>query len=343
MPGSGATLLPRCGRSTPDGEPRSRTCYDAGVSRHPTTFLPMAAGYASLVGHHRHLLDDAVRTRAFLRAVARVVRPGDTVVDLGTGTGILAIAARRAGARAVWAIDHDPIVKVAAAIARDNAVEGITFVEQHSRDFVTPVDVVISECFGPFAIGGSMIPAVIDLRRRAGKPGVRVIPRGVTLYLAPVESPAAWAHVAAFARSRYGLAWKAAQQLATHNVYNTVITPRMLVAPGAAIHAIDLERGAWTGKVTGTATWTARRAARMHGFAGWFVADLGEGVTLSTAPGKPETIWRQVLFPLPEPMRIARGGAIDLAFECLAGEDFDWLGMIGGRAFKCSTRYSHPS
>ena len=305
----------------------------------------MAAGYAPLVGHHRHLLDDAVRTRAFLRAIARVVKPGDAVVDLGTGTGILAIAARRAGARAVWAIDRDPIVRVAAAIARENAVDGISFVEQAARDFVAPepIDVVISECFGPLAIGGSMIPAVIDLRRRAGKPDVRVIPRGVTLYLAPVESPAAWAHVRAFGRSRYGLAWKAAHRLALSNVYNTVIGPRMLVAPGAPLQAIDLERDAWPTKIAGTATWSARRAARIHGFAGWFEADLGGGVSLSTAPGKPSTIWRQLLFPLPEAQKITRGGTVELAFECIAGTEFDWSGTIGKHAFRCSTRYSYPS
>ncbi len=304
----------------------------------------MAAGYAPLVGHHRHLLDDGVRTRAFLRAIERVVKPGDTVADFGTGTGILAIAARRAGARAVWAIDHDPIVRVAAAIAKDNAIDGITFVEQHARQVALPerVDVVISECFGPFAIGGSMIPGLFELRRRIGKPGVRVIPHAVTLHIAPVEVPVVWNHIAAFARPRYGLAWDAAHRLATHNVYNTVIPARALVSPGAVIATFALERGDWPGKVSGTASWTARRAAKIHGFAGWFEAELGGGVTLSTAPGKRETIWRQVLFPLPAAMRVARGGEIEMSIACLAGEDFDWSGAIGGAPFKCSTRYSYP-
>src|SRR5438552_5846570 len=144
--------------------------------RHPTTFLPLAAGYAPLVGHHRHLLDDRVRTTAFLRAIARVVCAGDRVADLGCGTGVLAIAARRAGAAAVWAIDRDPIVRVAAAIARDNGVDGITFLEQHAKDvrLPAPIDVLISECFGPFAIGGTMIRAVTELRARSLAPGGRV-------------------------------------------------------------------------------------------------------------------------------------------------------------------------
>ncbi len=314
------------------------------MSRHPTTFLPMAAGYAPLVGHHRHLLDDGVRTRAFLRAIERVVQPGDAVADLGTGTGILAIAARRAGARAVWAIDVDPIIQVAAAVARDNQITGVTFLEQHSKYVVLPepIDVLISECLGPFAIGGSMIPAVIDLRRRAGKPGVRVVPHAVTLHVAPACAPAVWRHIAAFSRRRYGLAWDVAHQLATHNVYNTTISPRALLAPAATLATIDLERGAYAGSLSSTASWHARRAGTIHGFAGWFEAALGEGVTLSTAPGKPETIWRQVVFPLPHPIRVMKGAAIELAFAVRTGEDFDWSGTVGGAAFKCSTRYSYP-
>lgn len=313
------------------------------MSRHPTTFLPMAAGYAPLVGHHRHLLDDGVRTRAFLRAIERVVKPGDAVADLGTGTGILAIAARRAGARAVWAIDVDPIVHVAAAIARANQITGVTFLQQHSKQVALPepIDVVVSECLGPFAIGGSMIPAVIELRRRAGKPSVRVVPHAIALHVGPVETPAVWKHIAAFARPRYGVAWEAAHQLATHNVYNTTITPRALLAPAAQLATIDLERGDYAGSLAATASWHARRTGTIHGFAGWFEAALGEGVTLSTAPGKPATIWRQVMFPLPHPVRVAKGAVIELALSG-TGADFDWAGAIDGAAFRCSTRYSYP-
>ncbi len=62
-------------------------------------------------------------TRLCLAAVERHVTGGETVLDLGTGSGILGIAAARLGARRVLAIDDDPIAtSVARANARANGV-----------------------------------------------------------------------------------------------------------------------------------------------------------------------------------------------------------------------------
>jgi ribosomal protein L11 methyltransferase len=61
---------------------------------------------------------DHPTTRASLRLLERALRPHDQVLDIGTGTGILAIAAVLLGARSALAVDSDP---VACAAARANA------------------------------------------------------------------------------------------------------------------------------------------------------------------------------------------------------------------------------
>ena len=63
-----------------------------------------------------------------LEKLTRQWKRGWSVVDLGTGSGILALAAKRFGARRVVAIDVDPTaISVAESNARLNRIRGITF------------------------------------------------------------------------------------------------------------------------------------------------------------------------------------------------------------------------
>jgi len=70
-----------------------------------------------------------------LRALEELLRPGMDVLDLGTGSGILALAAARLGATSVLALDIDP---QAAVVARENVclngLEAVVRVEEGDLD-----------------------------------------------------------------------------------------------------------------------------------------------------------------------------------------------------------------
>jgi ribosomal protein L11 methyltransferase len=116
-------------------------------------------------------------TRLALAALADVVRAGDRVLDLGCGSGVLAVAAARLGAGAVTAVDLDP---EAVTATRDNAerngvADRVLAVEGDAAR-VTVVD-------GPFdvVVANLLLPdltAAAPTVSAAGAPGSTVVLAG---------------------------------------------------------------------------------------------------------------------------------------------------------------------
>lgn len=78
--------------------------------------LPIHIRFGQAFGTGEH-----ATTRLSLRLLECCLLPGDRVVDLGAGTGILSIAAHRLGARSVLAVDNDPVaIEVGRATLRQN-------------------------------------------------------------------------------------------------------------------------------------------------------------------------------------------------------------------------------
>ena len=141
------------------------------------------------------MLDDVVRTSSWLQAVKSVVTPGDIVVDIGTGSGILAIAAAIAGAKQVFAVESSRIAKSAEHMVQNNRVAPqVTIVRGWSRDVVIEqqADVLLSEILGhsPFAEG--LLASLSDAKERLGKPTARCIPARLRLFAVPVKLSREW-------------------------------------------------------------------------------------------------------------------------------------------------------
>jgi len=126
-------------------------------------------------------------TALCLEAISRLVRGGERVLDLGTGSGILAIAAARLGAARVLALDIDP---QAARSARDNARRnGVQEVVEVQEGTLTPE---LAEGFDLVCanIDGLTLERLAPLLARALAPGGRLLLSGFLTETAPALAQA---------------------------------------------------------------------------------------------------------------------------------------------------------
>jgi ribosomal protein L11 methyltransferase len=111
-------------------------------------------------------------TQMCLVALEKLVRPGAKVLDLGTGSGILAIAAAKLSAGHVLAVDNDPIaVETARSNVAANGVQGIVSVTCGS----------LAEVSGSYDLVVVNILARVIVEMVRGRLTTRVCPGGVLI------------------------------------------------------------------------------------------------------------------------------------------------------------------
>ncbi len=166
--------------------------YRAGVLQDETQSRPeVIHGFGNLSVHIR-MPNDGTRISSFVAGIDEVVTAGDVVVDIGTGTGVLAIAAARAGAKHLYAIEASDIGRSAEAIFEANGVaDRITLVRGWSTRTTLPdrADVLVSEIIGNDPLAEGVVQAIMDARKRLLKPEARLVPGKVRVLALPVTIP----------------------------------------------------------------------------------------------------------------------------------------------------------
>jgi len=156
----------------------------------PTELFPEIPNIYDFPSIHAGMLYDNERVEKYKSAIKEIIKPGDVVADIGTGTGLLAFLCLKAGAKKVHAIERTSAIEWAKKIADKNGLsDKIEFYNADSLDceLGEKVDVIISELIGHIAFEEGMAESLFDAKERFLLPNGIMIPEKVELKIALVE------------------------------------------------------------------------------------------------------------------------------------------------------------
>lgn len=307
--------------------------HEAGVLQNESGSHPrLEAGQLGFGAPDVHIgmLNDRARTSSFLAGIDEVVRPGDIVVDIGTGTGILAIAAARAGAEHVYAIEASAIGESAREVFEANGLaDRITLLQGWSTRLSLPerADVLVSEIIGNEPLGESVLEVTADARRRLLKSGARMVPGKVRIFGLPVTIPGSelrrhvlTAETLRSWRSWYGIDLSPLAETSRESSPAFFIRPQKasgweVLSEPVLLAEVDL-REVERPLIDNSVTVSASTRGELNGLLVYFDLELGPTTTLSTHPGEADEhcSWGDMVWSL-DPLRLEPGDRFKVEYQ----------------------------
>jgi len=280
------------------------------------------------VADHLAMLEDRPRVDAYLAALRTRLRGGERVLDLGTGSGVLTLAALRAGASHVRSVERDDaILEVARRVFAASGVADRVEISHGLSSGVgsgEPADLLVSEILGDKALNEGVLEYMADARGRLCREGAGVVPGRLEVHMLGTQSgqyvgnvmQGIRQHLEGDMQIRAGTYASVAPRLLTGSVTRfdagrdrTLTTP--VLVGDFDLETLVPEAISFSRQVTLEVV----ESGILNGFFIWFTAHLAEGVTLTNSPFEDRTHWRQMRLHDFPPRTVRQGDRVDVAIS----------------------------
>lgn len=266
-------------------------------------------------GWHFPMMQDEVRNQAFLGAIERAIRPNMKVLDIGSGSGLLAMMAARAGAQEVHSCEMNPaIAAVAEQIVHKNGFsDKVTIYASSSHkldadaDLGGRADLVISEIIGKDFVCEHVLPSMQDAVRRLAKPDARFIPQGGEIraalaYYGKLDARKV-GEVCGFDLSPFN-------QLGRARI-NVQVNDPGLVVRGEAAELFAFDFASANPQADRVSLDLVASGGIVNGIVQWFRLQMDEFGSFENQPGPNSSrSWALLFFPFAEPIDLSPGERI---------------------------------
>lgn len=276
------------------------------------------------------ILEDPLRKSLFVRAIEEVVTPDDIVLDLGTGSGILAVAAARAGARHIYAVEPARSGDVAArVIAHNGYADRVTMIRGWSTTTELPerATVLTTDIVGNDCLDMVIWENVQDARRRLLTPDARLIPESFQAYVYLAHMPPEMLarhrvlpeHIERW-QERFGIDFTPMLEDDSKRVagfYERPETVRTWERLSDPVPLYDLDLRTDVRRFASTVSVPVEQAGTANAAIVYFVGRLGPTTRLSTAPwdGGDRSHWFTAGWAFPAGRQVRPGDELQLTYH----------------------------
>jgi Flp pilus assembly protein TadD/precorrin-6B methylase 2 len=271
-------------------------------------------------GWHIPMINDDERNAAYERALARAVTPDSLVLEIGTGSGLVAMMAARAGARHVVTCEAVPILAQVAheTVARNGFADRITVLSKRSTqvqlgvDLPEKADVFVSELINIGMLAPNMLPIIQHARANLVKPAAKIIPQAAVVWgvlmqcdhLANINPVRA---IAGFDMGGFDVF-----RSPGYAQIDLGADPHRVLSGRVRLLDFDFRTAMKTEDLRPMAI-TASRAGTCHGVCFWFDLILDDEVTYRSESRSRTNHWKQAIHFFPEPVAVEEGDRLDVA------------------------------
>ena len=269
---------------------------------------------------HWEMLHDEERAELYDRAIRRAVaeRPGALVLDIGAGSGLLAMMAARAGARRVVACEGQPsVAETAARVVRTAGYDdAVTVVPKMSTRMAVPDDLperaglLVTEIVDCGLLGEGLLGTIAHAREHLLAPDATIMPSRGRIIAQLVESEAL--HRKNHVGKLYGFDLAPFNRLSTLEYFDSRLhrhEHRVLSEP-VPVFDFDFRTADARPRRTGLRV-QPTAAGRLHAVVFWFEMELLPGITVGNPPGR-DSHWKQAVQCLPVPPHVQPGEPVVL-------------------------------
>jgi SAM-dependent methyltransferase len=288
------------------------------------------------IAEYQRMFQDAPRHEAYVEALRRSIKPGDVVIEIGTGFGVYAVLAAKLGAAKVYAIEMNELVRLGPAVAEANGVgDKIEFFEMMSTEFQPPelADVVFADMRGSTPLYGRNVESMHDAAKRFLKPGGVLIPSHDVMEAALISLPASCSNMyAGWDDNPMGLNLTAVRNMQMSELHTDRVLPEDLLSPGEVVHTARFGVDS-VGQFDAKWSATVARTDVAIGFALWFTGYLVDEVAVGPAPDREPTVYKGTTLFFEEPLAVNRGDVVQCHLRARQrGDDLDWTWEVNRAA-----------